>query len=256
MTKKIFLVISFLISILFAFGIYFFKKEQFEIIHPHKGDITESVYGLGKIKSNQKFDIIIGVILKVKKIFVIEGQKVKKGDPLIQFDNLIIRSPLHGTVTYLKYFEGETAFPQTPLLRVENLSDLFIELSLEQQSALRIKPGQNAKVSFEYLRGEIVNGEIVNVFPRNDEFIATVFVKKLPVNVLPGMTADVSIEIGKIKNATLVPLASVQNGLINIKVKDKWIKKKVQIGHVNSFFVEILDKEVNVKDEIRFIKRN
>jgi multidrug efflux pump subunit AcrA (membrane-fusion protein) len=156
----------------------------------------------------------------------------------------------------LKYFEGETAFPQTPLLRVENLSDLFIELSLEQQSALRIKPGQNAKVSFEYLRGEIVNGEIVNVFPRNDEFIATVFVKKLPVNVLPGMTADVSIEIGKIKNATLVPLASVQNGLINIKVKDKWIKKKVQIGHVNSFFVEILDKEVNVKDEIRFIKRN
>jgi multidrug efflux pump subunit AcrA (membrane-fusion protein) len=256
MRKKIFIISSVVLVCLIAVSFFYFKKEKFEIIHPHRGEITESVYSLGKIKSNKKFDLIIGVVLKIKKVFAYEGDRVRKGDPLIQFDNLIINSPLDGTVTYLKYQEGETALPQIPVLRVENLNDLYLELSLEQQSALRIKNGQKAKISFESLRGMILAGSVMHIFPRNDEFIATVFVKNLPSNVLPGMTADVSIEIGRIAKAMLVPLASVQNGLINLKRKDKWIKKKVEVGHVNSLFVELRDKDISTKDQIRFIKKD
>jgi len=256
MRKKIFIISSVILICLVTVSFFYFKKEKFEIVHPHRGEITESVYGLGKIKSNQKFDLIIGVVLKIKKVFAFEGDRVKKGDPLIQFDNLIINSPLDGTVTYLKYQEGETVLPQIPLLRVENLNDLFIELSLEQQSALRIKNGQKAKISFESLRGTTFHGIIMHIFPRNDEFIASVFVKKLPPNVLPGMTADVSIEIGKISDALLVPLASVQNGQINVKKKDYWIKKKVEVGHANSLFVELLDRDISTQDQLRFIKKD
>lgn len=257
MKKKIvvsFTVIIFLSVILVS--IYFINKEDYEITYPHQGDIIESVYGLGKIKSKNKFDLIIGVVLKVKKIFKSEGDKVKIGDPLIEFDNLVIKSPLNGTVTYLKYYVGETALPQIPILRIEDLSDLFIELSLDQQSVLRVMPEQKVKISFEYLRGDIFSGKVLNVFPRNDEFIASIVTDKLPKNVLPGMTGDLSIEIGKIKNALLLPLAAVQNGFINIKKKNNWIKKKVRLGHSSSLFIEILDTDITTKDEIRYLKKD
>lgn len=251
--------VSFIIIITLSvilISIYFFNKEDYEITHPHQGDIIESVYGLGKIKSKNKFDLIIGVVLKVKKIFKSEGDKVKIGDPLIEFDNLVIKSPLNGTITYLKYYVGETALPQIPILRIEDLSDLFIELSLDQQSVLRVMPEQKVKISFEYLRGDLFSGRVLNVFPRNDEFIASIVTERLPKNVLPGMTGDLSIEIGKIRNALLLPIAAVQNGFISIKKKNKWIKKKVRLGHSSSLFIEILDTNLTSKDEIRYLKKD
>jgi multidrug efflux pump subunit AcrA (membrane-fusion protein) len=257
MKRKI--VVSFTVIIILSVilvSIYFINKEDYEITHPHQGDIIESVYGLGKIKSKNKFDLMIGVVLKVKKIFKSEGDKVKIGDPLIEFDNLVIKSPLNGTVTYLKYYVGETALPQIPILRIENLSDLFIELSLDQQSVLRVMPDQKVKISFEYLRGDMFSGKVLNVFPRNDEFIASIVTDKLPKNVLPGMTGDLSIEIGKITNALLLPIAAVQNGFISIKKKNTWIKKKVRLGHSSSLFIEILDTDLTIKDEIRYLKKD
>lgn len=249
------LTVIILLSVTIVF-IYSINKEDYEITHPHQGDIIESVYGLGKIKSKNKFDLIIGVVLKVKKIFKSEGDKVKIGDPLIEFDNLVIKSPLNGTVTYLKYYVGETALPQIPILRIEDLSDLFVELSLDQQSVLRVKPKQKVKISFEYLRGDLFSGRVLSVFPRNDEFIASIMTDRLPKNILPGMTGDLSIEIGKIKNALLLPLAAVQNGFISIKKKKTWIKKKVRLGHSSSLFIEILDTDISIQDEIRYLKKD
>lgn len=256
MKRKIIIFASiFFVLLVTVLSFYFFKKPDYEITYPHQGDIIESVYGLGKIKSKNKFDLVIGVVLKVKKIFKFEGDKVKKGDPLIEFDNLVIKSPLDGTVTFLKYYVGETALPQIPILRIEDLSDLFIELSLDQQSVLRVMPNQKVKISFEYLRGDLFSGKVLNVFPRNDEFIASIITDKLPANVLPGMTGDLSIEIGKIKNALLLPIAAIQNGFVSIKKKEKWIKKKVHLGHSSSLFIEILDTDISTKDEIRYLKR-
>lgn len=251
----IFFTLVVILSITFV-SIFLLNKEDYEITHPHQGDIIESVYGLGKIKSKNKFDLIIGVVLKVKKIFKFEGDKVKIGDPLIEFDNLVIKSPLNGTVTYLKYYVGETALPQIPILRIEDLSDLFIELSLDQQSVLRVKPEQKVKISFEYLRGDIFSGKVLNVFPRNDEFIASIVTERLPKNILPGMSGDLSIEIGKIKNALLLPLAAVRHGFISIKKNKTWIKKKVRLGHSSSLFIEILDTGISTKDEIRYPKKD
>lgn len=236
-------------------GWYFFKRPRFEIIQPHLGDITESVYGLGKIRTNQKFDLIIGVVLKVRKNFVKEGDVVKKNQPLIQFDNLIVRSPISGTVTFLKYLEGETALPHLNILRVENLNDLYIELSLDQQSALRVRNGQVSKISFEYIRGNLIHGKVLTIFPKENEFIATIDVEEFPNNILPGMTADVSIEVGKIKNGMLVPLAAINNGYLNLKKDGKWINKKVHLGYVNTLFAQIIDPDILLTDQIRFKKR-
>ncbi|MGE4133648.1 MAG: efflux RND transporter periplasmic adaptor subunit, partial [Bdellovibrionales bacterium] len=229
--------LPFLLIVVLALGIRQYRARGYEWIHPRRGELTEAVYGLGKVKSNQKFEVKLGVISTVKHLYVKEGARVKKGDRLVQFDtNALFTAPFSGTVTWIVSYEGETVVPQATLLRMENLEDRYVEVSLEQEAAIRVKAGQKAKVSFESLRGQVLEGQVIALFPRQDEFIAQVSAPQLGPEVLPGMTADVSIEIGKIEGALLVPLKAIAGGMITIKKNGKRSKKKIEIGHVDGLW--------------------
>lgn len=238
---------------LFALGaIFSFRNYGYEIVHPRKGDITEAVYGLGKVKSDQRFEVIVGVISTVTKRYVNEGDFVKKGSLLIEFDDSAkFRAPFDGTVTFVRAFPGETAIPNTPILRLEDLTKRYIEISLEQQATLRIRPDLPAKVSFESLRGRVLNARVAAVYPREDEFLARISVEDLDPSVLPGMTADVAIEISKIHDAMLVPLKAVQNGMVTVRRGGVWQKIKVDVGHIDGFSAEIKGNALSESDEIR-----
>lgn len=240
-----------LILVLVAGGsIYYFNKKDQNYVHPVKGGITESIYGLGKVKTHKRYEVVLGVLSTVQKLFIDEGYSVKKGDPLIQFESGIVRAPFSGTITLVKFRDGETALPQIPIIRLEDLSHRYIELSLEQQAALRIRPGQKARISFEYLRSKVIHGKVATVFSREDEFIAHIQVPHLSESVLPGMTADVAVEVGAIKDAILVPVRAISNGMISVRRNGKWKKERVNIGHVDGMNVEIIGNNLRTSDEV------
>lgn len=252
MKLKRVVIISILIAISVSTISYYFLRTKYNIVHPHKGNIVEAVYGLGRVKSNKRFEIKLGVVSTVSDRFVYEGQVVDQGAPLIRFDDQVVfRAPFKGTVTYASLFKGETVAPHVAILRLEDLNDRFIELSLEQQSILRVKVGQPALISFESLRRKNLKGKVSAIFPREDEFLVRITVDGLDENILPGMTADVAIEIGDVKDALLVPLAAVKNGMISIKKDGHWEKVKVEIGHIDGSYAEILDQSLTPNDEIR-----
>ncbi|MGZ3695484.1 MAG: efflux RND transporter periplasmic adaptor subunit [Bdellovibrionota bacterium] len=243
--------------ILLAAGTVYFRLQQYDVIHPTHGDITEAVYGLGKVKSDQRFEVIVGVISTVTNRFVAEGDFVKKGAPLIEFDHhALFRAPFDGTVTLAALYPGETALPHVPTLRLEDLRNRYIELSLEQQAALRVRKGQGAKVSFESLRGHVLTGKVTALYPREDEFLARIFVPDLEGSILPSMTADVSVEIGQIHNALLIPLKSVQNGMVTVLKNNHWQKVKVDVGHVDGLSAEITGGVLSPNDALRIRKEN
>lgn len=258
MKKWIILLISSLI-IISAIAIFTTQKlNRYTIVQPEKGNIHEAVYGLGKVKSRNRFEVITGVMSSVSKRFVNEGDFVNKGTPLLQLNEQVtFRSPLDGTVTYAKLYEGETALPNLVLLRVEDLNRKFIELSLEQQSVLRIQINQPARISFESLRGKVLNGKVSAVFPREDEFIVHIDVQDLDSKILPGMTADVTVDIGSIENATILPIAAIHNGMVQIdRGNGQWEKIKVEIGQIDGLSAEIKSPQLSEKDRIRIRKEN
>lgn len=243
------------VFLLFGGAYYLYSsKKNYDIIHPTIGDLTEAVYGLGKVKSHKRFEVVLGVMTTVQKLYTDEGVEVKAGDPIIQFESGIVRAPFNGTITYVRLREGETALPQVPIIRLEDISDRYIELTLEQQAALRIEKGQTARVSLESFRSKYLPGKVAAIFPREDEFVAHIAVDGLDKNVLPGMTADVSVEIGKIKNALLVPVKAIHNGMITVKKGSRWVNKNVDVGHVDGRNVEILHSDLKTTDEIRLKK--
>lgn len=252
MKKKWVYLLGLIIFFLLAGFSFYWRAQNYRIVYPERANITEAVYGLGKVKSANRYEVIPGVISTVTKRYVNEGDVVEKGAPLIKLnEQTIFRAPFRGTVTSALLYEGETALPNVAVLRVEDLDQKYIELSLEQQAMLRVKINQSAQVSFESLRGKKLNGKVGAIFPRSDEFIVNVKVDGLEANILPGMTADVTIHIGEIKNALTLPIAAVKNGVIILKKEGRWKKVKADIGQIDGLAVEIKAPPLSEQDQIR-----
>lgn len=215
-----------------------------------RGTVHESVYGLGTVVSEHIYRHFVGVPVTVRELFVKEGQEVKKGDPLLRLEGGVNRAPFDGTITSLPYRVGELAVPQTPVLTLTDLKNLYLEVSLEQLGALRIKTGQKALLSFESLRSQKLAGHVRAVYPKDGQFLIHILVDQFPTGVMPGMTADVAIEVGQKENALLVPVTALTAGKIMIDRQGKRLKLDVQVGVVDSEMAEIRSDELKPDDRV------
>lgn len=251
MKKWYFVLAAVLVGVVIA-SIAWVKRPQYEFVHPRRGDIVEAIYGLGKVKTRRKHDIKVGVITHVSKIFVKEGEEVRKGQKLIKFQySDVFKSPFNGVVTHLNYHEADAVVPQTTVLTVQDMSEKFVEVSLDQEGALRVRRNQEVTVLFESVRGTTYRGKVSAIFPKSDEFLAHISVEGLESNVLPGMTADVSIVVGVHKQALLVPVNGLNQGkLIVRRPSGKKEKVEVKIGGIDGMWAEILEGDVSESDEV------
>ena len=135
--------------------------------HPKLGSMVESVYGIGTVTARHTYDLKLGVMDTLKKLYIDEGASVKKDDPLVSFvDNHLIRAPFDGVVTSLPYKEGETIFPQLSVLTLTDLKNPYVVVTLEQSGAIPVRNGQKAFLSFESLRGEKIDGTVSAIYPK------------------------------------------------------------------------------------------
>lgn len=239
--KKIFLLLLILLS----------TGCQNNVVKPVKGDIVEAVYGLGIIRSEYTYHAKAAIVNSVKKFYVTEGQDVKKGEILFITDqDTFIKAPFDGKITDIPVTVSENLFPQSVILTLVDLQNLYLEVSLEQQAAIRLKKGVKAEITFEFFRNDKLFGEISSIYPKNDLFVAKVLLEEWPSGILPGMSADVAFEVARKQNVTLIPTKAIANGHIVIKRDNKKQKIKVQIGIADEEKTEILSPELSSSDEI------
>lgn len=243
-----------IISVLFVFGVsYFFYRvlNRSDSLIPRMGPVIEAVYGLGMVIAPRTYQVKSAVSQSIQEIYVKEGDAVKIGSPLMKFDNSgVNRAPFQGTITSIPFKRGEILFPGTAALTLVNLEDLFLEVSLEQQSALRVRREQKVWVSFEAIRGERIEGRVESIFPREAQFIVRIHLSKFPSGILPGMTADVAIEIGRKENILTIPLRSISSGYVTLRRQGKKIKEPIQVGVVDGEWAEVISGNIRSDDEI------
>lgn len=251
MKKFIYALAVILILTVAGFVTYkFVNKSKTETISPKQGEIVESVYGLRKVKTNKLFQIKLGVVSTIQEVYVNEGDRVEKNQKLLSLDSgNVFTAPFAGTITYLPIHRGETVGTQLSLLKLENLDNRYIELALEQEGALRIKKGQKVRVAFESMRATNLVGEVTALYPREEEFIANISVENLDQSILPGMSADVSIEVGKTQG-TIIPLKAIRNGLVSVQRDNKVEKVKVEVGLSDGLNAEIKNNSLGPNDLI------
>ncbi len=256
MNKKYFVLIPFAL-IITSVVVYFFiikNKNQMQEIHPIQGPITESIYGLGTVQSNNIFNLKLGVTTMIKKVFVKEGEFVTKGQRLLDFYENAFQNqfaPFEGTVTQLNYYAGETVFPQSPLLTIMDLKDKYISVVLDQEGALLVKKKQIAKLSFNTFK-KTFEGTVKSLFPKQGQIVANIECNQLPDEILPGMTPDVAIIVRTIPNATLIPIQAISNGKIQLAKSGtknfQWTP--VQLGIIDADWAEITSPEIALDDTL------
>src|SRR5579872_616139 len=184
---------------------------------PKTGRIVESVYGIGTVTARHTYQLKLGVSDTLEKLYVDEGAAVQKGQPLIYLvDNHVIRAPLAGVVNSLPYKEGESVFPQIPVLTLTDLKNPYVVVSLEQSAAIPVRKGQKAFLSFESLRGQKLEGTVSAIYPKEGEFYVNIEVPNIPDGILVGMTCDVAIQVAAKDNALQIPMVALDKGTVTI----------------------------------------
>lgn len=240
-----------IILIFLGIGYRTFLLSRMNTISPKLGSIVESVYGLGTIHSEKTYSLKIGITSSIRNIYVKEGQFVTKGQKLLELDSIpIFKAPFSGTIISIPFEPGETVFPQVPLLKMEDLSEIFLKVSFEQQGALRVRKGQSARILFEAIRGSSFEGTVRTIFPDEGQFMVYIDVIGLPSQILPGMTADVAIITGEKEKVLLVPINAIHMGQV-IRIREgKKLKVPVKLGAVNGEWAEIIEGDINLNDLI------
>ncbi|PJZ83781.1 efflux RND transporter periplasmic adaptor subunit [Leptospira harrisiae] len=249
--KKLSIIAFTFVIVLIVTSYFFFRNSQSNRLKIERGSLVEAVYALGTVKPVESFSLKFGIAASVREIFVEEGQTVTKGQALLTNDSgITFRSPFTGTLTKLNVAKNETAMPGLPLLEIQNLKEVYISVSLDQESALRVKPGQIVQLSFESIRGNVYKGKVERIYPSNGQFLVRIEPHELPQGILPDMTTDVAIEVSSKENVILVPLVAVDRGKL-IRFRDgKRDKIEIRIGAINSEFGELIQGDLKEGDEV------
>ncbi len=215
-----------------------------------KGSIIESVYGIGTVTAEHRYQLKLGAVSTIQRLYVNEGSRVKKGDKLIDLEDMgSFKAPFEGTVTFLPVKEGETVFAQSLILDLVDLQDRYLVVSLEQRGALRVRQGQKARINFDSLRDESYDGRVESVYAHDNNFYVRIGVAGLPSQFLPGMTGDVAIGVAERSGVLLAPVAAIESGKVYLKDTDAKPKMLlVKTGIVDGAMAEIVAGELREGD--------
>lgn len=217
----------------------------------HEGPIIEAIYAIGTVEAVHSFQVKAGVAAIINDLRVVEGTPVKKGDLLVSLsEGFNVRAPFDGVVTRVNYKLGESVFAGNVIAEMMDPEHREIKVVLDQRAAIRVARGQNVRMSFDGLRDQTVTGKVRSVFSSQSRFTVMIDSEELPEPILPGMAADISIEVGRKENVILLPVAALDGGFVT-RVRDgRKEKVSVKTGLTNEENVEILEGDLHAGDSV------
>ena len=246
------------------------------------GNITSSITGSGTIESSATKNISSEVAADVLKVNVSVGDKVSKGDVLIELDkttydtkirelnknitklasnvssyksdinNLYVYATKTGYVSNLNLDVGDSVNKNSIVLQITNDEYYYISCQVNYNSGLNLKVGDTAKVmlvdTLTYLDGEVSYVSDLKEISDSGTPLQTVEVKiKNPGYTLDGLLASVTLGTGTsaVKAVKNVNITSSKSS--NFKVQSS--------GNVETLYVRNGDY-INVGDLIMVLKND
>lgn len=172
-----------------------------------------------------------------------------------------IITPFDGTVTDISAVNGEMVSSGDSAVRIDNLNNLVVKVSVSEVDINKIKIGQTALVTFDALPETEYQGEVAYISDAgNDdsgvvEFSVTVKVLNADSKVKPGFTAVVSIITSNIENALLVPNGAVisrnnTSAVMLVNSDDSTTMIPVETGASSDTYTEIISGEIAEGDTL------
>jgi HlyD family secretion protein len=125
-------------------------------------------------------------------------------------------APFTGTITDAHPLPGDQVTAGTIGFRVEDLSNLLVDVEVSEVDINRISVAQPVTLTFDAILGSEYHGEVTQVSQSGNtvqgavSFMITVRITDADAQVKPGMTAAVNITVEKLTDVLLIPNRAVR----------------------------------------------
>jgi Cu(I)/Ag(I) efflux system membrane fusion protein len=221
-----------------------------ELVAAQQEYLTALAYDQAMKSTEAKSDLLTNAVRKLELLDVSasEIQRLKASKKVKKY--IILTAPFDGTVLSKDIDEGAKINRGTPLLKIADLSDLWILADVYEYELDKIALGQETKVTFDYLPGKVYEGKISFIYPTLDTKTRTIKVRiDLPNRngeLKPGMFASVDIKGKNLGTYPLVPEQAVlrsgrQNTVIIALGKGKFKPAQVELGAYSNGYYQVLN---------------
>ncbi len=183
-------------------------------------------------------------------------------------ENTIIRAPAAGTITKVDVKPGELASAQSPVIVLQDVGNLHVEVNISEANIALVKEGQEVDVTFDALgmdRHFVAKVATVNpaatIVSGVVNYKVTATLDNLE-EIKPGMTANMTVLTGEKQGVLAVPQrAVISNGKKIVRViidpkKKTYEEVEVETGiEADGGLVEIISGLNEGQEAVTFIKK-
>ena len=182
-----------------------------------------------------------------------------------ELDNTQIKSTIDGTVVRVNSKVGQFADKvedDKPILSIENLEQLELEIKVSEFSIGKVKVGQMATITADILDGETAEGEVIKISPTGEEKGGGSTERVIPTTIrvdggssklIAGITAKAELLIREAKDVFVVPTSALfDDGEVTYIaiVQDMKVKRiPVTMGVDGDVVVEVIPTDGTVLEE-------
>ncbi len=131
-------------------------------------------------------------------------------------DEAKITAPISGTVVAIDTQPGDLVSPQTAAIKIDDLSHLYVDISVSEVDINQVKLGQPVQITFDAISSKTYNGKVTDISMEGSSssgtvnFTVTAEITDADAQIMPGMTASANIVVTELNNALLVPSSAIR----------------------------------------------
>jgi HlyD family secretion protein len=175
-------------------------------------------------------------------------------------DQSQIVAPFAGTITEVDVKTGDLVSPGDTAFRLDDLTSLYIDLSISEVDLPSVKVGQPAILEFDAVADKQYSGEVTEIGMAGTvsqgvvNYPVTVRITDADASILPGMTASVTIVTDQVDNALLVPNKAIRTSsgqkYVTVLFEGQQISVPVTVGLSGSSMTEITSDQLQEGDVV------
>ena len=129
-----------------------------------------------------------------------------------QVGKTIVRAPFSGTIDDIITEKGSVVSPGSPIMRIVNLSNMYLEAEVPEKNIATVKKGTDVIVDFPIL-GETINAKVTQasnyINPANRSFNIQINIPSKNGQIKPNLTSKVQIKDYSNPKTIIVPISII-----------------------------------------------
>lgn len=169
-------------------------------------------------------------------------------------------APFAGTITEVDIKTGDLVIAGSSAFRLDDLTSLYVDLSISEVDLTSIEVGQPAILEFDAIADKQYSGEVTEIGMVGTvsqgivNYPVTVRVTDADAAILPGMTASVTIITDQVDNALLVPNKAIRTSsgqkYVTVLFEGQQISVPVTVGLTGSSMTEVVSDQLREGDVV------